>query len=365
MTTPSAHYQRRLESGDISADPHQAAAVQALQQVYEALLAAGPPPRGWRRQLRALFGSTVEPTCGVYLWGSVGRGKTFLMDLFYDCLPFDDKLRAHFPRFMGGVHARLKEFRTHQNPLWLTADRLAERARVICFDEFFVSDIADAMILGNLFEALFERGVTLVTTSNTRPDQLYSEGLQRQRFLPAISLIEQHTRLVRIDGSLDYRLRVLERADVYQQPNGESADRKLAECFEAIAPDEGERDLHIEILGRDIEALRAADGVVWFDFPQICDGPRSQNDYVELSRCYQTVLISNVPRLTKRLENQARRFIALVDEFYDRRVKLIVSAETPLSALYAGERLANEFQRTQSRLEEMQSHDYLASPHIP
>ena len=365
MSTPLTHYQRRVDSGEISADPHQLTAVQALQDVYDALIAAGPLPRGWRRQLNSLLGSTATPTRGVYLWGSVGRGKTFLMDLFYNCLPFEDKLREHFHRFMSGVHDTLREFRTHQNPLQLTADKLAERTRVICFDEFFVADIADAMILGNLFEALFDRGVTLVATSNTKPDDLYKEGLQRQRFLDAISLIKQHTRLVAINGPLDYRLRVLERADVYQEPVGETADRKLAKYFEAIAPDEGERDLHIEILGRTIEARRAADGVVWFDFPQICDGPRSQNDYIELSRCYQTVLISNVPQLTRGLENQARRFVALVDEFYDRRVKLILSAATPLPSLYVGERLSLEFQRTQSRLEEMQSHDYLASPHIP
>jgi cell division protein ZapE len=287
------------------------------------------------------------------------------MDLFYDCLPFEDKVREHFHRFMGGVHDALTEFRARPNPLELTADRIAGQTRIICFDEFFVSDIADAMILSNLFDALFDRGMTLVATSNTRPDDLYRGGLQRQRFLSAISLIKKHTRVVELGGPLDYRLRVLERADVYQEPTGKIADQKLSECFEAIAPDEGERNLHIEILGRKIEARRAADGVVWFDFPQICDGPRSQNDYIELSRCYQTVVISNVPKLTKELEDQARRFVALVDEFYDRRVKLILSAATALSSLYTGERLQLEFQRTRSRLEEMQSHDYLASPHIP
>jgi len=360
-----AYYRHRVDSGEISADPYQATAVQALQDVYDALIAAGPLPRGWRRNLTALVGRRPAPTRGIYLWGGVGRGKTFLMDLFYDCLPFEDKLREHFHRFMSGIHGTLREFRTHQNPLQLTADKLAEQTRIICFDEFFVADIADAMILGNLFEALFERGVTLVATSNTQPDDLYKEGLQRQRFMNAIALIKRHTRLVAMDGPVDYRLAVLERADVYQEPSGATADQKLAEYFEAIAPDEGKRALHIEILGRAIEARRAADGVVWFDFPQICDGPRSQNDYIELSRCYQTVLISGVPQFTKSLENQARRFVALVDEFYDRRVKLILSAATPLASLYAGERLALEFQRTRSRLEEMQGHGYLASPHIP
>lgn len=365
MTSPLTRYRHRVDSGKISADPHQMPAIEALQDVYAALVNEGPRHRGWRRYLARLSGNAFTPTRGVYLWGGVGRGKTFLMDLFYDCLPFEDKVREHFHRFMGGVHDTLTEFRARPNPLKLTADRIAGQTRVICFDEFFVSDIADAMILSNLFEALFDRGMTLVATSNTRPDDLYRGGLQRQRFLSAISLIKKHTRVVELGGLLDYRLRVLERADVYQEPTGGIADQKLSECFEAIAPDEGERNLHIEILGRKIEARRAADGVVWFDFPQICDGPRSQNDYIELSRCYQTVVISNVPKLTKELEDQARRFVALVDEFYDRRVKLILSAATTLSSLYTGERLQLEFQRTRSRLEEMQSHDYLASPHIP
>ena len=365
MTSPLAHYRHRVDSGEISADLYQAPAVEALQDVYDALISAGPRHRGWRHYLAAASGRTLSPTRGIYLWGGVGRGKTFLMDLFYNCLPFEDKHREHFHRFMSAVHDALREFRAQPNPLELAADRLAGQTRIICFDELFVSDIADAMILGNLFEALFDRGVTLVATSNTKPDDLYKGGLQRRRFLSAISLIKQHTQVVEVGGPLDYRLRVLERADVYQEPIGSTADQKLAEYFEAIAPDEGERGLYIEILGRAIEARRAADGVVWFDFTQICDGPRSQNDYIELSRCYQTVLISNVPQLTTELEDQARRFVALVDEFYDRRVKLILSAATALPSLYAGERLELEFRRTRSRLEEMQSHDYLASPHIP
>ena len=364
MTTPLAHYQRRVDSGEIAADARQMPAVHALEDLYDALIAAGPRRQAWRRFLPGLSRARL-PVPGVYLWGGVGRGKTFLMDLFYNCLPFQDKRREHFHRFMRGVHDALGALRARRNPLDLAADSLAARTRVICLDELFVTDIADAMILGNLFAALFERGVTLVATSNTRPDDLYREGLQRQRFLSAIAQIRQHMRVVELDGALDYRLRVLERADVYQAPSGAAADRKLAEYFEAIAPDEGERGLHIEILGRRIAARRTADGVAWFDFQQLCDGPRSQNDYIELSRCYQTVLISDVPRLTKGLEDQARRFVALVDEFYDRRVKLIVSAAAAPPSLYTGERLQLEFRRTRSRLEEMQTHDYLASPHIP
>jgi cell division protein ZapE len=216
-----------------------------------------------------------------------------------------------------------------------------------------------------LFGALFERGVTLVATSNLRPCELYREGLQRQQFLPAIKLIEAHTTLVYLNGPLDFRLRVLERADVYQFPINQEAEKKLAEYFDAIAPDASVKDAQIELLGRQLTSRREADSIIWFDFVEICDGPRSQSDYIELARCYQTVLISNVPQFTHMLENQARRFIALVDEFYDRKVKLILSAAVPLDQLYAGKRLRFEFQRTKSRLEEMQSHDYLAATHLP
>ena len=219
------------------------------------------------------------------------------------------------------------------------------------------------MLLGNLFAGLFARGVTLAATSNIVPDQLYADGLQRQRFLPTIALIKQHTEVVHVDGGTDYRLRALERAEVYQTPTGELADQRLTEFFEAIAPDEGDHGGALELYGRPIPYRRAADGVIWFDFDSVCDGPRSQDDYIEISRLYQTVLVSNVPRFDATLENQARRFIALVDEFYDRRVKLILSAAAPATELYHGQRLKHDFLRTQSRLQEMQSHDYLAEAH--
>jgi cell division protein ZapE len=302
---------------------------------------------------------------GLYLWGGVGRGKTLLMDLFYGCLPFEDKLRRHFHRFMASVHAELKKLRDREEPLDAVADKLAGQTRIVCFDEFAVTDIADAMILAGLFRALFARGVTLVATSNIEPDKLYRDGLQRQRFLPTIALIKQHAEVLHVDGPVDYRLRVLERADVFQTPSGPAADERLAGYFDAIAPDEGDRGGALDLLGRKLAYLRSADGVIWFDFRAICDGPRSQDDYIELSRLYQTVLISNVPQLDITLENQARRFIALVDEFYDRRVKLILSAAVPVAELYRGERLRHDFQRTRSRLEEMQGHDYLAAEHRP
>jgi cell division protein ZapE len=360
---PLEIYRAKVASGALAPDAAQQRAVAALQRLFDELRRAGEPPRGWRRGVARVLGRRHAEVRGLYLWGSVGRGKTFLMDLFYGALPFDDKLRRHFHRFMADVHEHLKELRDRENPLELVADRLAAQTRVICFDELAVNDIADAMILGTLFAALFARGVTLAATSNIEPALLYKDGLQRQRFLPTIALLRKHCEIVHVDGAIDYRLRVLERADVYQTPSGAAADSRLSEYFDAIAPDEGDHGGTIEVLGRPIGYLRAADGVIWFDFAAICDGPRSQDDYIELSQLYQTVLVSNVPRFDALLENQARRFIALVDEFYDRRVKLILSAAAPVAELYRGERLRHDFQRTSSRLEEMQTHDYLASPH--
>lgn len=365
MTGPLAEYRRRVASGALAADPAQAHAIEAFDRLYRELLAAETPARGWRKHMARFTRREATPVRGLYLWGSVGRGKTFMMDLFYGCLPFEDKLRQHFHRFMASVHERLKHLRDREEPLDALAEELAQETRVICFDEFAVTDIADAMILGNLFSALFARGVTLAATSNIEPDKLYRDGLQRQRFLSTIALLKRHTQVIHVDGPVDYRLRVLERADVYQTPSGARANERLTEYFDAIAPDEGERSGAIELFGRKIGYLRASDSVIWFHFREICDGPRSHDDYIELSRLYQTVLVSNVPQFDITQENPARRFIALVDEFYDRRVKLILSAAVPVADLYAGEKLVHDFARTRSRLEEMQSHDYLAAEHRP
>jgi cell division protein ZapE len=359
---PLALYRQRVERGELAADPAQTRAVEALERLYRDLQRAAPP-RGWRSKVAKLAGKRAAPVRGLYLWGSVGRGKTLLMDLFYNALPFKEKRRQHFHRFMAAVHERLKANRNVEEPLDLVAEEIAQDTRVICFDEFAVTDIADAMLLGNLFAGLFARGVTLAATSNIVPDQLYSGGLQRQRFLPTIALLKEHCEVVHVDGGTDYRLRALERADVYQTPAGTTADQRLTEFFESIAPDDGEPGGSLELFGRQVPFRRASDGVIWFEFASICDGPRSQDDYIELSRLYHTVLVSNVPRFDVTLENQARRFIALVDEFYDRRVKLILSAAAPATEIYRGERLKHDFLRTQSRLQEMQSHDYLAEEH--
>jgi cell division protein ZapE len=364
VTGPLALYRRRVERGEISADAAQARAVEALERLHRNLPHA-TPHRGWRARVAKLAGKRSAAVRGLYLWGGVGRGKTFLMDLFFNTLPFPDKRRQHFHRFMASVHERLKAHRDVENPLELVADDIASDTRVICFDEFVVTDIADAMLLGNLFAGLFSRGVTLAATSNIAPDKLYAGGLQRQRFLPTIALLKEHCEVVHVDGGVDYRLRALERADVYQTPAGDAADRRSRR---ALRSDSGARRATTAARprsGRPIAYRRAADGVIWFDFEEICDGPRSQDDYIELSRLYQTVLVSDVPRFDATLENQARRFIALVDEFYDRRVKLILSAAAPATEIYRGERLKHDFLRTQSRLQEMQSHNYLAEAHRP
>jgi cell division protein ZapE len=358
-------YLAHIRAHGYTQDPSQLRAVEALQQLANALQAS-QQANADRSSLAKLFvPKDKRPIKGVYLWGGVGRGKTFVMDLFFETLAVPKKRRQHFHRFMNSIHAELRKLEQQRDPLEIIADNIADEASVICFDEFFVSDIADAMLLGNLFDALFRRGVSLVATSNIPPTELYHDGLQRARFMPAIELLQEHTDALQMDSGTDYRLRVLERADLYLTPMGQTADAQLTQFFTAIAPDEAGTDVTIDILGRPIAAHRIADGVVWFDFPQICDGPRSTSDYIEVSRCYQTVLISNVPQFDASLENQARRFIALVDEFYDRRVKLMLSATAPLTDLYAGRKLQFEFQRTASRLQEMQTHEYLASRHIP
>ncbi len=366
MTTPWESYQEDLEREDFSDDAAQTEAVYQLQDLYERLLAATVDVESgltsWWRRLRR---QPQEPERGLYLWGGVGRGKTYLVDTFFECLPFRRKLRVHFHRFMQRVHARLTELEGQKDPLLQIADDLAEEARVICFDEFFVTDIGDAMILGGLINALFERGVTLVATSNVEPDNLYENGLQRQRFLPVIELLKQHTLILNVDAGVDYRLRTLQRAELYHYPLDEGADSSLEDSFERLAPEPGKHWERLEINNRYITCRRLADDVVWFDFEPLCVEPRSPQDYIELARIFHAVLISGVPQFGPEQDDQARRFINLVDEFYDRNVKLVLAAAVPLLELYQGEGLAFEFERTTSRLREMQSYEYLALEHRP
>ncbi len=366
--SPIARYQKDLERPDFLPDSAQQMAVEKLQALYEALIEREQKKPSWFASIKSKISSApVEPVKGLYFWGGVGRGKTYLMDNFYESLPFEKKMRAHFYRFMKRVHEELKSLDNETDPLEIVAERIAGEARVICFDEFFVSDITDAMILATLLEALFRRGVSLVTTSNIVPDGLYKDGLQRARFLPAIALLNRHTEVVNVDGGTDYRLRSLEQAELYHYPLDDEADKSLYKSFYSLVPDKEEitQAIDLEVEGRHIRCRYHAEDVVWFDFTAICDGPRSQNDYIELAREYHAVILSNIPELAADKEDQARRLINLVDEFYDRSVKLIISAEKPLSEIYSGVRLRFEIERTVSRLLEMQSHEYLSRPHKP
>ncbi|MDX2464634.1 MAG: cell division protein ZapE [Porticoccus sp.] len=371
LLTPEQKYRQDLLQEGFNYDAAQEHAVSCLQSLYERLLidVRSDSKKGMMLRLGGWLRSSrlSEPVCGLYFWGGVGRGKTYLMDNFYESLPFEQKMRTHFHRFMRRVHGELKEFSGEKNPLVRVADRIAAEARVICFDEFFVSDIADAMLLGTLLELLFARKVVLVATSNIIPDNLYQNGLQRQRFLPAIALLNQHTKVVNVDGGVDYRLRALEQAELYHFPLGGRAEQSLMSAFEGLAPIMGEvqKGVNLEIEGRQIPCRYVAEDVVWFDFDVICNTPRSQYDYIELAREFHAVLVGCVPLMGKKNDDQARRFINLVDEFYDRNVKLVLSAEVNLASLYGGGALCFEFQRTQSRLLEMQSHEYLARPHRP
>ena len=355
-------YEESLHRDGHVEDSAQLDVITRFEDLQARLLAQRPRKGG----LRTMFfrSEPREIVRGLYIWGGVGRGKTFLMDLFFENLPIEQKRRIHFHRMMHDVHERMKTLSFVEDPLDKVAASIAQDTRVLCFDEFFVSDIGDALILGRLLEGLFSRGVTLVTTSNVRPDDLYKEGLQRQRFLPAIELLNRHTDVINMDGGTDYRLRILQKAGTYLTPDDDKAAERLNYFFDETASTQVATDIDLDINGRDIRARRCAKGVAWFRFTDICDGPRSQADYIEIARWYPSVIISGVPQFDALRDDQARRFVSLVDEFYDRRVKLILSADVDVPDLYTGSRLSFEFGRTLSRLIEMQSMDYLALPHL-
>lgn len=357
--SPLVHYQQLLDKGDFESDPEQLSAAEALDELWHGLRKQEQP-----RFIDRLRGKKSQYVRGLYLWGGVGRGKTWLMDLFYEQLPSEQKQRVHFHRFMRRIHSSLKALGNVQDPLTRIAQDWASECRILCLDEFFVSDIADAMLLSGLLENLFSRGVTLVTTSNIKPDELYNNGLQRARFLPAIELIKQHTRVLELGGETDFRLRILEQSEIFHHPLDDAAERQMTASFDRIsAACELAHDL--EINGRNFHALRRGDGIIWFDFKELCDKPRGSADYSEIARAFNTVMLSGIPQLAQEDANAARRFITLVDEFYDRGVKLLISAATAIDELYSGHKLAFEYRRTASRLTEMQSHDYLARPHLP
>ena len=365
-TGPKQRYEEAVREGKVISDPVQEHAVQVTQQLYASIVHESIHQPTWLERLRPrIFRMPPGTIKGIYFWGGVGTGKTFIVDTFYESLPIEKKLRIHFHRFMQRVHGELKTIHNLEDPLQYIADNFAKQAKVICFDEFHVSDITDAMLLSGLLRALFKRGIILVTSSNEHPDQLYRDGLQRSRFLPAIELIKQNTHIVHVDTGVDYRLRYLDTAEIYCFPLDQHADQVLTKNFENLAPNTGRPNCMIEIEKRKILTVKCADGVVWFDFMSICNSPRGPADYIEIARQFQTVLIANIPQMDENMNDQAKRFIILVDEFYDRNVKLILTAAVKITELYIGKRLKFQFERTNSRLIEMQSHDYLGQCHIP
>lgn len=368
MTTPLQRYQQDLQREDFEHDSAQELAVKNLQRLYDDLVAADLEKQGWFKSLFNRIGlkkkKNKQPIKGLYFWGGVGRGKTYLVDTFFECLPFAQKKRLHFHRFMLHVHTELKQLRDKRDPIKLIGQKFSKDTRILCFDEFVVNDVADAVILAKLTEELFNRGITLVATSNVEPKELYKGGLQRDLFMPTIDLIYQHTDVLNIDAGIDYRLRFLNKAETFFTPLNKKAEQGLLYNFQHLAPDEGISSAQIEIEGRMLTAKKRADGVIWFDFSEICEGPRSQNDYIELARCFHSILVSNVPVFDELKQDQARRFINLVDVLYDHNVNLIVSAEKNAEKLYQAKRIEFEFKRTVSRLKEMQSQEYLAKPHV-
>ncbi len=365
--TPLQKYQQDLTRDDFSYDEAQENAVKNLQRLYDELILPQSNNKSFGDKLKSLLGNKPKKKSikGLYFWGGVGRGKTYLVDTFYEALPFENKMRVHFHRFMHRVHHELTLLQGQSDPLKVIAKKFADETRIICFDEFFVSDITDAMILGGLFQELFGHGVILVATSNIVPNDLYRNGLQRARFVPAIDLINEHTDIVNVDSGVDYRLRTLEQAEIYHYPLDKEADQNILAYFEQLASEPGKDVGAIEIEGRKINVRLEAEGVLLVDFKALCDGPRSQVDYMEFARCYHSILLSDVKQMGQASDDIARRFIAMVDEFYERRVKLIISAEVAMEELYTTGQLNFEFRRCLSRLQEMQSHDYLAEAHKP
>lgn len=351
-------YQQRLRADGFEADPEQLRILEGLQRIADQLQT--PSGAGWRNWLGRGRPPAVK---GLYVWGGVGRGKTWVMDLFFDALPEPRKQRLHFHRFMQLVHSRLGQIKSRANPLQLVARDMARDWRLLCLDEFHVVDIGDAVILAGLLRALLEQGIALVTTSNVPPDELYKDGIQRASFLPAIELLNRQLEVLRLGGERDYRVEIMTQAQVYHWPHSEHSDVAMLREFETMANSELRSDGDLLINGRAMPYRYASDGMAWFDFEALCGPPRSQHDYIELARCQHTVFLSDVPAMGASRDDRTRRFIFLIDEFYDRKVKLVISAEAPAPRLYQGERLAFEFQRTVSRLTEMQTAAYLGSAH--
>ena len=369
--SPTSRYLQALNDGSHQPDNVQQEAVNRLDIIFQELTAPARPvlqESGLIARFSKFLGkrepTESTPVRGLYMWGGVGRGKTWLMDLFYHSLPGTRKQRLHFHRFMLRVHEELTALQGQSDPLEVIADRFKAETDVLCFDEFFVSDITDAMLLGGLMKALFARGITLVATSNIPPDDLYRNGLQRARFLPAIEAIKQYCDIMNVDAGVDYRLRTLTQAHLWLSPLNDETQRQMDTLWLALAGSKSEHAPTLEINHRPMQTLAVENQTLAVSFTTLCVDARSQHDYIALSRLFHTVLLSDVPVMTSLMESEARRFIALVDEFYERHVKLVVSAAVPLYEIYRGERLKFEFQRCLSRLQEMQSEEYLKREHL-
>ena len=347
-------YEQSLSQRGYQSDEAQLRAIERLQRAYEEWVA-------YKAQRASAFKRLISRPAvprGVYMWGGVGRGKSFLMDSFYSVVPVVRKTRLHFHEFMRAVHGQLDELKGVANPLDEVAKRIAKKYRLICFDEFHVSDIADAMILYNLLSALFANGVSFVMTSNYEPSTLYPEGLHRDRMLPTIALLQEKLDILNVDAGNDYRKRALEQVQAYYTPLNAASDHALRDAYAKVADTADESPIvHIE--NREIRALRRAGGVIWFDFATLCGGPRSQNDYLELATRFHTVILSGIPKMSAGQSSEARRFTWLIDVFYDHKVKLLMSAEVPPEQLYTQGSMSNEFHRTVSRIIEMQSREYM------
>ncbi|MES2148713.1 MAG: cell division protein ZapE [Pseudomonadota bacterium] len=347
-------YQHALSQRGFESDEAQQRAVDRLQRAYEEWVHfKSQRSSGFKRLI-----NRPDVPRGVYLWGGVGRGKSFLMDSFYSVVPLVRKTRLHFHEFMRGVHRQLDELKGVADPLDEVARRIARKYRLICFDEFHVSDIADAMILYNLLTALFANGVSFIMTSNYDPDLLYPDGLHRDRMLPTIALLKAQLDVINVDAGIDYRKRALEQVDSYYTPLGAASDQALRTAYAKVA-ETADEDPHVHIEEREIRALRRAGGIIWFDFATLCGGPRSQNDYLEMASRFHTVILSGIPAMSAGMSSEARRFTWLIDVFYDHKVKLLMSAEVAPELLYTQGMLANEFHRTVSRIIEMQSREYM------
>src|SRR5450830_1758553 len=347
-------YQDALTQRGFKADEAQRRAVDRLQEAYQEWVFY----KGKRANRLTRMITRPEVPRGVYMWGGVGRGKSFLMDSFYSVVPVVRKTRVHFHEFMRDVHRQLDQLKGIANPLDEVALRIAKKYRLICFDEFHVSDIADAMILYNLLKGLFDNGVSFVMTSNYQPDTLYPDGLHRDRMMPTIQLLNERLDVMNIDAGVDYRKRALEQVKIYHTPLNASTDQALRDAFASVA-ETADEDPHVHIEAREIRSLRRAGTAIWFDFATLCGGPRSQNDYLELASRFQTVILSDIPRMSVAMSSEARRFTWLIDVFYDHKVKLIMSAAVAADELYTEGMLANEFHRTVSRIIEMQSREYM------